>query len=218
MSDRPGSLVETGPYHAAQAAKETRVLETTTGQAPTAEEIAAQAASAAAAKSAADAAAAKAVADAEPKTFDAEYVKQLRAEAAASRVKLKELEAAEAARKTADEAAKLKEMSEIERLKKQLADTEQREKALEIATVRTKAAAKHQLPEELHEFVTAEDETGADAQAAKLAAKLKTATGLPGSGGRQPANTGDAGAKANEAERFGDLQSRVPALRGRKIK
>lgn len=183
----------------------------------TPEEIAA----AEAAQKAADAAKAQAAADAvkaeeeakaktEAKTYDEAYVKTLRAEAQSNRLKLAAFEKAETERKQA-------EMTEAEKLTARAEAAEKRAKELEIQHVRTKAAARYALPDDLHEFITAEDEPGALAQAEKLAAKLKPATGLPGAGGRQPANASDAGAKANEAERFGEMQSRVPSLRGRVV-
>ncbi len=153
-----------------------------------------------------------------PKVFDESYVKQLRGEAAAARVRLKEFEAADAARRADDEARKLAETSELDRLKIQVADAENRARGLEVQTIRTRAAARHSLPEELHEFITADDEAGALAQAEKLAARLKPSQGLPQSGGRNPANSGEQARKQDEQERFSDLKGRVPQLNNRMLR
>lgn len=179
----------------------------------TPEEIAAAEAAqqAADAAKAAEAEKAKADAAAEEKKYSETYVKGLRSEAKGNREKLEAYEAAEKERKKA-------EMSEVDRLKAQLADSDKRAKALEISQVRTKAAAKHALPEDLHEFITADDEAGAEKQAATLAAKLKPAAGLPNSGGRNPANGGDAAAALERQTRFDSLRSGVPSLNNRVLK
>jgi hypothetical protein len=146
---------------------------------------------------------------AEPKPFDEAYVKALRSEAASYREKLRIAEAAEAKRKEAEDAAKLAELSEIDRLKAQLADANAKARTLEVQAVRTKAALAHSLPEDLHEFLTAEDEAGALAQAEKLAARLKAdakpvPAPLPPSGSRQPAHTEQPAGFTPEQQRAND--------------
>jgi hypothetical protein len=153
-----------------------------------------------------------AAASAQSKTYDEEYVKDLRSQAAGYRTRLRELEAADATRKQEDEARKLAEMSEVERLKAQLAAAEVKARALEVRDIRRNAGIKHNLPDELLEFLTAEDEAGALAQAEKLAAKLATSSGLPAAGLRNPANGGDQAARISEAERVTDLRRRVPGV------
>jgi hypothetical protein len=127
------------------------------------------------------------------------------------RERLKAFEQAEEARKQA-------EMSEIDRLKAQFADMEKKAKTLEVQSVRTRAAAKFSIPEELQEFLTAEDEAGALAQAEKLAAKLKPAGDLPPSGNRNPANPTEGAQKAAEEEQFKALRSVIPALNFRTLR
>lgn len=170
-----------------------------------------------------------------PRVYDEAYVKGLRSEAAATRVKLRELEAAETARRTAEETAKLAELSEVERLKVQLAETERRAKTLEVHSVRTAAAARHGLPDDLIEFITAEEEAGALAQAEKLASRMsrpkpedsgprselsgaKPASGLPQAGGRNPANGGEQAARLGDQERFDAMRRAVPALNNRVLR
>ena len=94
--------------------------------------------------------------------------------------------------------------------------------------IRSAAAAAHGLPAELHEFLTAEDETGALAQAEKLAASLSAGTdgkpdnrkppALPPAGGRNPANGGEQAARLEEQHRFETLRQKVPALNSRVLR
>jgi hypothetical protein len=149
---------------------------------------------------------------AQPRTYDEEYVKDLRSQAAGYRTRLRELEAADTARKQEGEAKKLAEMTEVERLKSQLAAADLKARALEVSAVRAAAARKHNVPDELVEFLTAEDEAGALAQAEKLAAKLVASSGLPAAGLRNPANGGDQAARISEADRVTDLRRRVPGV------
>ena len=142
------------------------------------------------------------------KTFDESYVKALRSEAAGYRVKLKEFEAAE-------EARKLTELSEAERLTLRAETAERRIREMEVQNLRARAAAHHRLPEELYEFITAEDEEGAQAQAEKLAARLKPKVDLPPAGGRNPANGVEGAERQGEQKRLDAMRGRVPALNGR---
>jgi hypothetical protein len=61
---------------------------------------------------------------AEPKTFDAEYVKRLRGEAAEARTARKQLEARLAELETAEERRRREAMSEVDRLKLELQETQ----------------------------------------------------------------------------------------------
>jgi len=110
------------------------------------------------------------------------------------------------------------EQGEIERLKAQLAEADLRARTLEIKGIRAAAAAAHALPESLREFITAEDEAGAFAQAQKLAAGLKPKPDLPPSGGRNPANGGEQAALLDEKQRFDAMRRKVPALNSRVLR
>ena len=149
--------------------------------------------------------------------FDAAYVKSLRAEAAASRVKLREFEAAEITRAAAAETARLADLSAVDRLTAQLATAEAKAKGLEIHAARSKAAAAHALSDDLLEFITAEDEAGALAQAAKLAARLNP-TALPTAGGRNPANGGTGAQAQSDTEAFDIMRQRIPSLNSRVLR
>jgi hypothetical protein len=113
---------------------------------------------------------------------------------------------------------------EIEQLKMKLAETEQRARSLEISAARNKAASEHGLSEDLLEFITAEDEAGAKAQAEKLAAIIKSGRGLggpgglPQAGGRNPANGAEQSAKQDEQDRFEAMRRQVPALSNRVLR
>lgn len=165
---------------------------------------------------------ASAAASAAPKTYDEAYVKSLRAEAAGYRVRLKELEAADSSRRSHEEAHGMAEASEVERLRAQLAESEQRARSLEINGIRAAAALSHGLPEDLHEFITADDEAAANAQAVKLASRLPAGGGqaptLPLAGGRNPANSGEQAARLEEKQRFDTMRRKVPALNSRVIR
>ena len=181
----------------------------------TPEEIAAAEAAQAAADAAKKAEEEKAAADAAAaeKKYDESYVKGLRTEAQKYREKLKEFEKAEEDRKQA-------EMTEAQKLTARAEAAEKRAKELEVQQTRTKAALKHGIPEDLHEFITGEDETTANAQAEKLAAKLKAggSGALAPSGGRNPANGGEQAKAADEKERLDGLRARVPALNNRVLR
>jgi hypothetical protein len=154
----------------------------------------------------------------EPQTYSKEYVQRLRSEAANYRTKAAALEDAENKRKLA-------EMSEADRLKAQLAEAEARAKTLEVKTLRIEALAKHGLTPEDIQFLTGEEASVIDTQAEKLAARLKAAapaaatpgTALPPSGQRSPAGGSANVERVQQEAIFTDLQSRIPALRGRKI-
>ncbi len=103
-------------------------------------------------------------------------------------------------------------------LSEKLVAAEARARAVELAAVRSRAAAAHSLPAELHEFVTADDEAGALGQAAKLAASLKPAPGLPRSGGRAPANASAGAGKLDDFQRLEALSRRVPSLNNRVLR
>lgn len=144
-----------------------------------------------------------------PKTYDEEYVKRLRREAAQSRTRLNELEAAEKARS-------MEAMTETERLKAELAEAKQAAKAREIEALKLRAATKHGLADDLMEFLTGEDEATIIAQAEKLAARLK-ANSLPESGKRSPGGGGAEAQQAAAEERIReDLARRIPAV-GRRV-
>ncbi len=169
-----------------------------------------------------------------PKTYDESYVKGLRSEATGYRTRIKDFEAAEAERKEVENAAKIAIPSEVDQLKAQLAASERRAKTLEIKGIRASAAATHGLAEDLHEFITAEDEAGALAQAEKLATRLigagqalgggqapvgaKNLSPLPPAGGRNPANGGEQAARLDEKERFDAMRQKVPALNNRVLR
>lgn len=98
---------------------------------------------------------------------------------------------------------------EVEALQKQVHD-------LEVTHRRAEAARKHNVPEDLLDFLTAEDEAGLEAQATKLArgatppaAPKPTAT--PPSGGLQPLGDPGAGDLDGRAEykRWKESQSRL---------
>ncbi len=156
--------------------------------------------------------------DGAPKTFDEAYVKGLRSEAAGYRSKLRELEAAEAERKAEEDVLKSTEESEVDRLTAQLAASEERARVLEIERMRFSAASAHGVPEGLREFITADDEAGALAQAKKLATGLRTQPDLPPAGGRNPANGGEQAARLDEQQRFDVLRQKVPALNSRVLR
>lgn len=149
--------------------------------------------------------------ESERTTVSIETHRKVQNEAKNLRERLRALEAAEAERKQA-------EMSDAERLAARLEAAEKRARELEVQAVRTKAANAHKLPGELWEFVTAEEEAGAMAQAEKLAAQVKPKTDLPSSGGRNPAHGGEQAARRDEQERFDRLRRSVPALNNRVIR
>lgn len=137
--------------------------------------------------------------ESQPKTYDEAYVKKLRDEAASLRVKNRDYEKAEEERKAAS-------LSEIEREKQARTKAEAELADARRALMVRDAATKHGLDPDVYEFLTGSDEAAIQAQAEKLAAKIKAApkpNDLPGAGARNPANesgaNGAAGLKSNLA-------------------
>ena len=122
----------------------------------------------------------------EQQTFDADYVKALRAEAAKYRTE---------AKANADAAARLKEFedaqkSEAERTAEALAEAQQRAAKAEAEALRLRVAAETELPADLHEFLSGDTEEELRAKAEKL--KAATAAGV-----RRPQPDPSQGAKPN---------------------
>lgn len=127
------------------------------------------------------------------KTFDAEYVRKLRGEAAKERTEKKALADRLQALEQAEEERKRAEMTETEQIKADLAKVEQRaqeaeERAntLEVEARRRRIASDENLPAEMIEFITATGEDDIKAQVKKLAKHVKPGA-LPRTGERSPA-------------------------------
>jgi hypothetical protein len=126
------------------------------------------------------------------KTFDADYVKKLRDEAAKYRTEAKAN--ADAAKRLAEieEAQK----SEAQRAAERLADAEERAAKAERDATRLRVIAETQLHPDQHEFVFGDTEDEMRARAEKLKAMAATAPTAPGprpdmsqaSGGDAPLN------------------------------
>ena len=125
-------------------------------------------------------------ATAEQQTFDAEYVKSLRAEAAKYRTEAKANAEAAARLKAFEDAQK----SEAERQAEALAEAQQRAAKAEAEALRLRIAAETELPADLHEFLSGDSEDELRAKAEKL--KAATAAGV-----RRPQPDPSQGAKPN---------------------
>lgn len=118
----------------------------------------------------------------EPKTFDADYVKQLRSEAAANRKARQEAEAKIAEYESANQ-------SELEKLTGKLSKAEQAKADAEARLLRYEVATEKQIPADALDLLTGNTREELEAKADKLLSLVKNQAPEPDfdGGARDPA-------------------------------